>query len=179
MLHAIATVTFVVMVRTVFRNPGVGDSGGPVGRLPFMAGLLFASHPIHTEAVAGVVGRADLLSCLFFLLALVTYVRYCDVRRPRHVTQAEVVSNGSSCDRRNGFRFRLPTSHAQLPPERLVPMTGCVVFTAAAMLSKEQGITVVAVCAAYDIFVHEGLRPNDLLRLYKVLIELVILKTIK
>lgn len=177
MLHAIATATFVVMVRTVFRHAAGGDSGGPVGRLPFMAGLLFASHPIHTEAVAGVVGRADLLSCLFFLLALVTYVRYCEARRRRHVTQAEV-SNGSSGDRRNGFRFRLPAARAQLPPERLVPMTGCVVFTAAAMLSKEQGITVVAVCAAYDIFVHEGLRPNELLRLYKVLMHLVILSRI-
>lgn len=35
----------------------------------FAAASIFAVHPIHTEAVAGVVGRAELLATLFFLLA--------------------------------------------------------------------------------------------------------------
>lgn len=34
---------------------------------------LFAVHPIHTEAVTGVVGRAELLSSVFFLLAILFY----------------------------------------------------------------------------------------------------------
>lgn len=34
------------------------------------ASLLFALHPIHTEAVTGIVGRAELLSSLFFLLSI-------------------------------------------------------------------------------------------------------------
>ena len=40
------------------------------------AALLFAAHPIHTEAVAGVVGRAELLSAVFFLLTLITHRRH-------------------------------------------------------------------------------------------------------
>ncbi|XP_075235053.1 protein O-mannosyl-transferase TMTC1-like [Lycorma delicatula] len=42
---------------------------------PFAAvsGLLFAAHPIHTEAVTGIVGRADVLACLFFLLSFLAY----------------------------------------------------------------------------------------------------------
>ncbi|KAJ0179126.1 hypothetical protein K1T71_004838 [Dendrolimus kikuchii] len=35
-----------------------------------LAALLFAVHPVHTEAVAGVVGRADVLACIFFLSSL-------------------------------------------------------------------------------------------------------------
>lgn len=35
--------------------------------------LLFAVHPIHTESVAGLVGRADLLNSIFFFLALLVY----------------------------------------------------------------------------------------------------------
>lgn len=35
-----------------------------------LAGLLFAVHPVHCEAVANVVGRAELLSALFLLLGL-------------------------------------------------------------------------------------------------------------
>ncbi len=37
------------------------------------ASLLFAVHPVHTEAVTGVVGRAELLSSVFFILALLSY----------------------------------------------------------------------------------------------------------
>ncbi|KAG8305397.1 hypothetical protein J6590_070707 [Homalodisca vitripennis] len=42
-------------------------------RFATIAGMLFAAHPIHTEAVAGVVGRADVLACLLFLLSFLTY----------------------------------------------------------------------------------------------------------
>lgn len=38
-----------------------------------LAGLLFAAHPIHTEAVTGIVGRADVLACVFFLLSFLSY----------------------------------------------------------------------------------------------------------
>ena len=42
------------------------------------SGLLFALHPIRTEAVAYVVGRAETLAALFFLAAWWCYLR----RRP-------------------------------------------------------------------------------------------------
>ncbi|XP_018311479.1 transmembrane and TPR repeat-containing protein 1 [Mycetomoellerius zeteki] len=38
-----------------------------------LAGLLFAAHPVHTEAVTGIVGRADVLACIFFLLSFLAY----------------------------------------------------------------------------------------------------------
>lgn len=44
-------------------------------RTSFTAALLFSLHPIHTEAVTGVVGRAELLSSIFFLLSLLSYTR--------------------------------------------------------------------------------------------------------
>ncbi|XP_030069609.1 protein O-mannosyl-transferase TMTC3 isoform X2 [Microcaecilia unicolor] len=40
-----------------------------------VASLLFAVHPIHTEAVTGVVGRAELLSSIFFLAAFLSYTK--------------------------------------------------------------------------------------------------------
>src|SRR3989338_8803937 len=39
-------------------------------------GVFFAIHPLHTEAVAWASGRKDLLSTLFVLSALITYVYY-------------------------------------------------------------------------------------------------------
>jgi protein O-mannosyl-transferase len=40
-----------------------------------LAALLFAVHPIHTEAVANLVGRAELLAALFALGAIVAFAR--------------------------------------------------------------------------------------------------------
>lgn len=45
-------------------------------RFAALAGVLFASHPIHTEAVAGIVGRADVLACFFFILSFLAYHDY-------------------------------------------------------------------------------------------------------
>lgn len=42
---------------------------------PLFAALLFAVHPVHTEAVAWVSGRAELLATLFFLLAFLGFLR--------------------------------------------------------------------------------------------------------
>ena len=63
LLHALVT---ALVVRLAWR----------MSRLPACAvvtGLLFAALPIHTEAVANVVGRAELLAALFLLLALYAF----------------------------------------------------------------------------------------------------------
>nr|XP_032512125.1 protein O-mannosyl-transferase Tmtc3-like [Danaus plexippus plexippus] len=47
----------------------------------FVAAILFVVHPIHSEAVTGVVGRAEMLSSVFFLGALLCYARAASRRR--------------------------------------------------------------------------------------------------
>lgn len=41
-----------------------------------VTGLLFGLHPIHVESVAWVAERKDLLCALFFLLSIMTYIKY-------------------------------------------------------------------------------------------------------
>jgi len=89
-------------------------------RPTLVAGLLFATHPIHTEAVAGVVGRADILSALFFLLSLLSYKTYVQTRE-KAVWPACLYLYGS------------------------------LALAASSLLSKENGITVLAVSAVYHI----------------------------
>lgn len=43
-------------------------------KVALVAGLLFAVHPLHVEAVAGIVGRAELLCTLAFVLGLILYL---------------------------------------------------------------------------------------------------------
>lgn len=46
-----------------------------------ITGFLFAVHPIHSEAVAGIVGRADLLACFLTLTSFLTYSAHCNRTR--------------------------------------------------------------------------------------------------
>jgi protein O-mannosyl-transferase len=60
LLHAANTLLLAWIVRRLFRSE----------TLALVAGLLFAVHPIHTEAVSWIAGRADLLAAFFGLLAI-------------------------------------------------------------------------------------------------------------
>jgi len=60
------------------RTPAVRDAeAGPLvrGYLPLVAGVLFAVHPIETQAVTYIVQRFASLATLFFLLSLTLYAR--------------------------------------------------------------------------------------------------------
>ncbi|KAF2881522.1 hypothetical protein ILUMI_24656 [Ignelater luminosus] len=73
LLHCLATALLVKVARHIL--PRSRSSMGPA-----VVGLLFATHPIHTEAVAGVVGRADLAACNFYLLSFLTYIAHIKYR---------------------------------------------------------------------------------------------------
>ncbi len=64
-LHAFASILLLYLARRVGLTPG-----GSV-----MAALLFAVHPVHAEAVVGVVGRAEILAAMFTFLALLFYLK--------------------------------------------------------------------------------------------------------
>ncbi|MFH1220888.1 MAG: tetratricopeptide repeat protein [Candidatus Eisenbacteria bacterium] len=58
LLHALASLLLFFLVREIFANEA----------LAIIAALLFAVHPIHTEAVANVVGRAEILALVGIIL---------------------------------------------------------------------------------------------------------------
>lgn len=53
-------------------------SASQVGRLAFLAGLLFALHPIHVESVAWISGRKDVMSGVFVLLTVLAYLDHLE-----------------------------------------------------------------------------------------------------
>jgi Flp pilus assembly protein TadD len=61
-LHAVVTVLVFLLALQLFG----------VARIAALAAALFALHPIHTEAVTSLVGRAEVLAALFGLLAILT-----------------------------------------------------------------------------------------------------------
>lgn len=65
LLHGLVSFLFGLFFWFLFRRATVAC----------LTGLFFAFHPLHTEAVAYISGRADILSSLFICLALICYLR--------------------------------------------------------------------------------------------------------
>lgn len=53
--------------------------------IPFIATMLFAGHPIHTEAVANIKGRDEIMGLLFSLLALLAGLKYVKTQNILHL----------------------------------------------------------------------------------------------
>jgi hypothetical protein len=218
LLHCVATALFTCLARSLFHPRA---SGLPTA----VAGFLFAAHPIHTEAVAGIVGRADVGAAIFFLLAFFSYRRYTWARSTLHLcgqhgpqasgngslhssklskmcSQTAIYANNNGSAAVAGLlaassssspcRSFLATATnsivkwplTALPKSSGVPLTAksgqvasllalrtrkwlwlvsTVICAACSMLTKEHGVTVLAVCAVYDLLVHSRIKPKELL----------------
>ncbi|XP_055606746.1 protein O-mannosyl-transferase TMTC4 [Uranotaenia lowii] len=97
--------------------------------IEFWASVLFVIHPIHTEAVAGIVGRAELLATVWFVLAVLVYCSlFEDQKRvPAYTKQAIVLA-------------------------------AVFILTGIAVLCKETGVTILAMCAILDVLSNVDLR---------------------
>src|SRR5262245_20311417 len=74
-LHAAVAALVAELTRRIAPLPGREGPGEGRSAVAMLAGILFAVHPIHVEAVANIVGRAELLCALGFIGALVIFAR--------------------------------------------------------------------------------------------------------
>lgn len=196
LLHCLATSLVVRLARLLF------PSNIPVA----ITGLLFAAHPIHTEAVAGVVGRADVAACIFYLMSFQCYMAHVR-HRDRLCRQCRACCSTPSCaqtcyrcfasrtERGHGHwceehskyhvsdvsgrcvckKFMHCPKHSILNVGRgggasrgkqWLCMCGCVLFASGAILSKETGVTVLMLCAGYDVLTHLGKKRNSLIDIF-------------
>ncbi|XP_055726913.1 protein O-mannosyl-transferase TMTC4 isoform X2 [Salvelinus fontinalis] len=123
-LHSLISALMIDMFSVLIGGLAYDGNGNRLNHAPkasLLAGLLFAAHPVHTESVAGIVGRADLLCALFFQLSFLTY---CKAFR-----------GGRESEENFSIHW----------------IAVSLLLCAAAMLCKEQGITVLGVNAAFDV----------------------------
>jgi protein O-mannosyl-transferase len=69
LLHAAVTLLLYLVLRTLLASLARGEI------VAFAAALLFAVHPIHTEAVTSIVGRGELLAAGFLLAAWLLHLQ--------------------------------------------------------------------------------------------------------
>ncbi|XP_013379791.1 transmembrane and TPR repeat-containing protein 4-like [Lingula anatina] len=130
LLHGVVSLFILHTIVILFGGVRLDERGRIMFTAPkasFLCAMLFATHPIHTENVAGVVGRADLLCAFCFLLSFLCYVRACHSDPLHFGHKPEIIS----------------VSH----------LLSSLVLCGLSVLFKEQGITVIGVCSAYDILV--------------------------
>ncbi|XP_065055922.1 protein O-mannosyl-transferase TMTC4-like isoform X1 [Rhopilema esculentum] len=144
-LHAINCVLALRVFSVIFGGISVSREGFKLFTSPessFLAALIFTVHPIHTENVAGIVGRADLLCTFFFFLSFLCFTR-----------------TFSTASRQT----------ASALPEKLCPgsLCACVIFAALSLFSKEQGITVLGLCLVFDILQVTATKRKSLVQITK------------
>lgn len=123
-IHTIVCVFFLLVFDIIYGSvDGYYDIAFQLKfpRASLLSVLFFTLHPIHTESVCGIVGRAELLSALLFALAFIFYAVSC----------------------KQGTLLEMPVKMFLL-------LIASMLLAATAMLCKEQGITVLGVCCVYD-----------------------------
>lgn len=129
-LHGIVSALVVLCANSILH---------PVTAYPYLrlvsclgAGLLFASHPVHSEAVANTTGRADVLCALFYCTGFLLYV--ISVR---------------------GFYRNIEFNGLKKHCWTFFGLLSVGVFTLLSLLSKEHGMTLPVTCVIWEsICVH-------------------------
>lgn len=114
-LHALNVILVLVLVYKLRRSRTEA----------LVCAALFAIHPLHTEAVAWASGRKDLLSAFFFLLSVLTYLKYAP--HPNPLPKGEGIFLPSPSGRRTEDEgkqdrkiiFKTAFSHWTLPDDLL------------------------------------------------------------
>lgn len=75
LLHGAATLLFYVLLEAIFLELSQGVPSPRDQLIAFAAALVFAVHPIHTEAVSSIVGRAEILAAGFVFAAWILHLK--------------------------------------------------------------------------------------------------------
>jgi Flp pilus assembly protein TadD len=129
-----------------------------------VTGLLFGLHPLHVESVAWVSERKDLLYALFYMLSVLSYMRY-----------AVIASGGIVASDDNSYKHHV--SHSERGGSNYRYYMLCLMLFMFSLMSKPMAVTLPAVLLLLDVYPLErftmltGRTGKGFLTVYKVFIE--------
>lgn len=161
LIHLTASLLLYALILLTLRTPFFAASGGKDGAFPepsrqfiaLFAALLFAAHPVQTQAVTYIVQRFASLAAMLYLLTLVLYLQ---------------------------FRLSLQTGEtASLPHQRNAGTwalyAGSLLSAILAMKTKEFAFTLPAMMILYEIMFLTGTRRKRFLYLAPFVLAMLII----
>lgn len=97
-------VLYYLLLQIIPRKYSIKTPVGDIG-IPLIATLLYAAHPLHTEAVANVKGRDEVMCMLFSLLALLAAVKYVQTHRIIHLVWGVFIYFVALLSKENAITF--------------------------------------------------------------------------
>lgn len=91
MVYFLIFLTLSLMKNPPFAKGGAGGFDGWSSRIALYTSLLFVVHPIHTQAVTYIVQRMESLASLFYLLALLLFIKGANTKK---ATSAIILYSG-------------------------------------------------------------------------------------
>ena len=142
---AIVVFLAAVLLQQLFPSENWADQGEGVGHRrrgqgvsfgAVVGAFTFAAHPVHSEAIANVVGRAELLSAIFALSSFLTFVNALPGHTPARPGPASSTSDAQA------DRQMHSTQTTQNPMLATLKAAGLGLMAGAC---KETGLTVLAI----------------------------------
>jgi tetratricopeptide (TPR) repeat protein len=123
--------------------------------ISFFTALLFACHPIQTQAITYIWQRTTALSTMFYLLSLTTYIKARIVNK-----KTECQEQGAGCGRRY---------------KTVLFYLAAILFAVMAMKSKEIAFTLPVIICLYELMFLEGRLKRRILYLVPVFLTMLII----
>ncbi len=105
LLFALTCVLLFYILQLVI--PAKYSINTPIGKLgvSFFATLLYAAHPLHTEAVANIKGRDEVMCMLFSLLSLLATIKYIKTQNIIHLVWGVLIYFIALLSKENAITF--------------------------------------------------------------------------
>jgi tetratricopeptide (TPR) repeat protein len=156
LIHIINSLIVYFFLFLTFQTPYMRKSRvrDYAGYISFFSALLFAVHPIQTEAVTYIWQRVTALTAMFYLLSLTAYIK---ARIGSHKTELHVKESGR-WTRKQGFYY-----------------VTAVIFAVLAMKTKEIAFTLPITIALYEIIFLEGSLRKRVLYLAPLFLTMILI----
>ncbi|MBI5205534.1 MAG: tetratricopeptide repeat protein [Nitrospirae bacterium] len=162
-IHILNGIFVYLLISYTFETPAMKRLGSNnpqfKNAIPLFAALLFVSHPIQTQAVTYIVQRFTSLATFFYLLSLVTYIKFRI--QPSAISRLRRLAEESGQQKLYATRYTL--------------YAGSLLSAILAMGTKEISFTLPVAITIYELMFFEGNLRKRFLHLLPLLIIITII----
>lgn len=101
--HVVCCILIWKTFESILNNVGIKKKKRWQGDMAYLATLLFAVHPVHVEAVCGIVGRADILAGVMFFSAILCYTKCMENNNNKYLFATVFIATCSMLFKENGI----------------------------------------------------------------------------